>query len=93
MAKELYPFVEAIWDDAASHDDTWTRPQDLSGPERVITRGWLVREDDQAIYIAGSIAYDGTPDDTVGNTMIIPKGMIVARTLLRLSRPRTKTGE
>jgi hypothetical protein len=88
--KELYPFVEAVWDDAASHDETWIKPEELSGPERVVTRGWLVREDDKAIYIAGSIAFEGTKDDTVGNTMMIPKGMIVTRSTLKLSRPRER---
>lgn len=72
-----YRFVEAIWDDAASNAETWVNLADIQRPERVITRGWLVKDDPEFVCIASSVAADEEHEENVGNTMTIPRGMIV----------------
>lgn len=85
-----YKLVEVIWDDAASNSEAWVHKDDMESPEQVITIGFVIKEDDRAIYIASSIANDEDHEDTVGNTMTIPKGMIVSRREVRLSSVRNK---
>lgn len=85
-----YPFVEIVWDDAASNSETWVAIADITGPEQVITRGWLVKETATHVCIAGSVANEELDVDYVGNTMTIPLGMIVSRRELRLSTARPK---
>jgi hypothetical protein len=85
-----YPFVEIVWDDAASNSATWIEPSDITGPKQVITRGWLVKETDKAVSVAGSVANEVIENETVGNTMTIPKGMIVSRRELRLTTARPR---
>lgn len=85
-----YPFVEIIWDDAASNSETWVTTDDITGPEQVITRGWLVKEEEKFIAVAASVANEAIENETVGNTMTIPKGMIVSRRELKLSTARPK---
>lgn len=88
MAKEIYPFIEVIWDDAASNINEWVSPADLAKPERIISRGWLVREDANYVVVAASIVAAGSIEDDVSNVTCIPKGMIVERNPLKLTRPR-----
>ena len=94
--KQLYSFVEVIWDDAVANCEAWVHPSELGSPETVITRGWLVREDERALYVAGSIALEATEHDTVGGTMTIPKGMVRERREIRLraasGRAKAKEG-
>jgi hypothetical protein len=85
-----YPFVEIIWDDAASNSATWVTADEITGPEQVITRGWLVKETDAYVALASSVANEELHEETVGNTMTIPKGMIVSRRELKLSTLRPK---
>lgn len=91
MAKDYvppYPFVEIVWDDAASNTATWVSTADISGVEQVITRGFLVKETDKFVCIASSVSNESEKEDTVGNTISIPLGMIVSRRELRLSTKR-----
>jgi hypothetical protein len=85
-----WPFIEVIWDDAASNSKTWVTVGEVTGPEQVITRGWLVKETDSYIAIAGSVPNEDLDELTVGNTMTIPKGMIVSRRDLKLLTARPK---
>lgn len=85
-----YPFVEVVWDDAASNSATWVTPSEIAGPEKVITRGWLIKETPTYVAIAGSVANEAIENETVGSTMTIPKGMIVSRRELRLATARPK---
>ncbi|MGZ6199172.1 MAG: hypothetical protein ACXWNL_16170 [Vulcanimicrobiaceae bacterium] len=87
-----YLFVEIVWDDAASNSETWVTTDAIAGPEQVITRGWLVKETDKYVAIAGSVANEAIENETVGNTMTIPLGMIVSRRELKLAtaRPRKR---
>ncbi len=83
-----YPLVEIVWDDATSNSDSWVHLDDISAPERVNTTGFLVKETEAAVTIAGSVAAYEDSIGTVGNTMTIPKGMIHSRRLLKFVRPR-----
>lgn len=85
-----YPFVEIVWDDAASNSETWVTADAITAPEQVITRGWLVKETEGYVALAGSVANEELDEDHVGNTMTIPKGMVVSRRELRLSTARPK---
>lgn len=85
-----YPFVEVIWDDAASNSEAWVHKDDIALPEQVITRGWLIKENDRSIAIASSISNIEEFEDTVGNTMTIPKGMIVSRRKITVSNASSK---
>jgi hypothetical protein len=85
-----YLFVEIVWDDAASNAETWVTTDAITGPEQVITRGWLVKETDKYVAIAGSVANEAIENETVGNTMTIPLGMIVSRRELKLSSARPR---
>lgn len=86
-----YKLVEIIWDDAASNASTWVHKDNMEMPEQVATIGWLIKEDDKAVYTASSIANDKEHEDDVGNTMVIPKGMIVSRREVRLTNARSVT--
>lgn len=83
-AELLYEYMEIVWDDAASNSATWVHLNDIATTERVITRGWNVKETDDAITLASSISADDHDLDIVGNTMTIPKGMIVEQRKLRV---------
>jgi len=85
-----YPFVEIIWDDASSNSESWTSIKDIAAPEQVITRGWLVQDTDAYVSIAASVSNEDLHEEVVGNTMTIPRGMIVSRRVLSLSTKRVK---
>lgn len=85
-----YKFVEIVWDDAASNSDAWVHKDDIALPEQVITRGWLIKEDVRSVAIASSVSNIEEFEDTVGNTMTIPIGMIVSRRELKVSNASVK---
>jgi hypothetical protein len=86
-----YPLVEVIWDDAASNSESWVHINDIVAPERVNTTGFLVKETDEFLTIAASVSAVEDYIETVGNTMTIPKGMIVTRREVRLVNVRKRT--
>ncbi len=86
-----YPLVEIIWDDATSNSDTWVHVDNISTPERVNTTGFLVKETEIAVTVAGSVAAEEHGVQTVGNTMTIPRGMIVSRREIRVTKSRKKS--
>lgn len=88
--KPPYSFVEVIWDDAASNTEAWVGVNDIAAPEQVITRGWLVKETDTYVSVAASVSNEELHEETVGNTMTIPKGMIASRRELTVSTKKTK---
>lgn len=85
-----FPFVEVVWDDAVSNSASWVTTEEIAGPEQVITRGWLVKETAKAVTLAGSVANEAVDNETVGNTMTIPRGMIVSRRELKLTTLKPK---
>lgn len=86
-----YKYVEVIWDDAASNSEAWVHKDDIALPEQVITRGWIIKEDERSIAIASSVSNIEEFEDTVGNTMTIPVGMIVSRRELRVTNAVSKS--
>lgn len=84
-----YPLAEVIWDDAASNSESWVSIKDIQPPEQVITIGWVVKdvpsEPGQRGYvtIASSLSNEELEEDVVGNTMTIPRGMIVSMRIVR----------
>lgn len=83
-----YPLVEIIWDDAASNSESWVNLSDIQEPERVNTTGFLVKETDEYLTVANSVSAEEDFIDTVGNTMTIPKGMIISRREVRIANVR-----
>ncbi len=86
-----YPLTEVIWDDATSNSDSWVHLDDIAAPERINTTGFLVKETDLAVTIASSVSAHEDGVNTVGNTMTIPRGMIVSRRELRIVKSRKKS--
>lgn len=85
-----YPLIEVIWNDASSNSESWVHLNDIATPEQVNTTGFLVKETDEYITVAASIANHPEEIETVGNTMTIPKGMIVSRREVRIVNARRK---
>jgi hypothetical protein len=83
--KPPYKFVEIVWDDAASNSETWVLARNIAGPEQVITRGWLVRDEPKYVAVASSVSNEDLEEDHVGNTITVPRGMVVSMRELRLT--------
>lgn len=86
--KHPYDFIEIVWDDAVSNSESWIAPENILDPERVVTRGWKVKETPAAVTIANSISHQTAESETVGNTMTIPRGMIVSMRKIKVSNAR-----
>lgn len=81
-----YPLAEVIWDDAASNSESWVSIKELQPPEQVITIGWVVQDVPGPrgyVTIASSLSNEELEEDVVGNTMTIPRGMIVSYRVVR----------
>jgi hypothetical protein len=76
--KDRWPFVEVRWFDAVS-EDGWKKISKIKEPARCISRGWLVKETDWYVTLAGTIG----DDDVVGEVLTIPRGMIAAAKKIR----------
>lgn len=83
--KPPYKFVEVVWEDAASNSETWVTAKEITAPEEVITRGWLVRDEPKYVAVASSVSNEDLEEDHVGNTLTIPRGMIMTMRELRLT--------
>lgn len=80
-------FIEVVWDDAVSNDG-WVSVDTDATPERVVSRGWLIRREDTYIVLAGAI-YE-SHGNTIGSTQTIPIGMIVSERELKVTNARSK---
>lgn len=88
MSKLPYStFLIIEWHDATSNDG-WTSPDADVDVEHIVSAGWLIKETEIYVTIAGSI-YRNSPS-TIGSTMTIPKGMIVSRKEVKISNARSK---
>lgn len=85
-----YPLVEIVWDDAASNAETWVELKDLQEPEQVITVGFLVKTTERGYCIANSVSNDDTHEETVGNTLTIPRGMVVSYREIKVTTKKAK---
>lgn len=79
----IWKFVEIHWHDAAEADDAWVREEELPGPAHVVTRGWLLKEEDDHLVIGASIISDRDEKWTFGDVCVIPKGMIKKRRTIK----------
>lgn len=80
-------FLEIEWTDATSNDG-WVDVGEEIDIEHIVTRGWLIKETEVYVTLAGSIYKKDAK--TVGSTMTIPVGMIVSRRELRITNARRK---
>lgn len=85
-----YPLVEVIWNDAASNSESWVHLDDIIKPEQVNTTGFLVKETNEYLTVAASVSNQEEFIETVGNTMTIPKGMIVSRREVKVTNASRK---
>jgi len=56
-------------------DDEWRTQEEaqLIEPQRFVTMGYVLRNDDKAVVICSTYSHD---DDTVGSVTSIPKGAV-----------------
>lgn len=80
--------MEVTWDDATSNDG-WVGVKDNIELERVVSRGWLIKQTIDFITLAASVFIGDA--DTVGSTMTIPCGMIISKRELKVSNARSKS--
>lgn len=76
-----FPFVEVIWRDAVSAQD-WRDADHWPKSVKIITRGWLVHENDLDVVISATHHTEWTEregDEEFGEIIAIPKGMIVSQ--------------
>lgn len=71
----MKPLVTVVWDDATSYDKAWFPKKINKRCEltRVVSTGYLVKEDDQGVTIAQSYDDEGA----YWTMLVIPWGMIV----------------
>lgn len=89
MTLPKLPFVSILWDDAWGDMTTAVSLENVHEshkPERILTRGWLLREDDVGISLANEICADGTYR---GRSFIL-KGMVVDVVHHSVSRKKVK---
>ena len=73
--KVVYPYVEVIWQDAAT-DQGWKDQSDIDeDPELAMTRGWVVRENEVFVWIAATVDEQGTHTQRIK----VPVAMIKSR--------------
>lgn len=80
-------FAEVVWDDAVSNDG-WVEVDAVEPIPRVITRGWVIKDDADKVTLANSI-FDNNRQ-TVGGTQTIPRGMIVSFRKLKVTNASIK---
>lgn len=72
-------FVEVRWVDAM-RSDGWCVLAEAPHVVKCITRGWLIREDDEQVILAGTTSGDGE----FGEVIAIPRGMVTAMETLKI---------
>lgn len=80
--------VEVDWIDSTSHDGWDDEHKVLAESEQddymtCCTIGYLIKETDELVMLAGSLSTSGPRSRNVGHVMSIPKSAIVARRELR----------
>ncbi len=66
------PYVEVMWIDAVPGDN-WLSLDDLPEPRMMRTRGWLIKEHNDHVVLAGTLDAD---NGLYGETLALPRGMI-----------------
>jgi hypothetical protein len=83
-------FWEVVWDDAASNDG-WVDVDADTTPERIVTRGWLIRKTETYLTLAASQHLSDENKNRVGSTQTIPCGMIVSKRKLKVTNASSKS--
>lgn len=73
-----YPFVEVSWVDAHSVAE-WVNTADLPKLGRMVTRGWLVAQDEVSVTLAATLDCDA--DDQIGDVLVIPLSWVTIKVL------------
>ncbi len=74
-----FKFVEVAWMDAVSVAN-WRSFDDLPEIVMCVNRGWVVRETDKSITLAGSLMFNGANAvSLIGDVTVIPKAGMVAK--------------
>ncbi len=75
-----FKYVEVAWKDAHSVAE-WRGLAELPAPAECVTRGWLVRETDKYVVLAGTLLWkeDGGNVELAGEIIAIPKGGFVTK--------------
>lgn len=84
-----HPIVRLTWKDHAA-DGSWKDVDEFHGPAMCHSVGWIYREDDEGITIAGSYSPDDGKSHTTGNLQYILKSCIVARRTLSEGEPNVR---
>jgi hypothetical protein len=87
MKPPKYPLVFIQWHDATTHNE-WVDIADLKKEIGVLpttTVGFLVKEDDEAYYIASTVH-----DDMTNAQITLPKGMVKSIVFGRFAEKRKK---
>lgn len=70
-----YRRVTVEWSDITG-SSSWSRPEDIGKAAKCITRGWLIKEDEQNYYIASTIGTTDNEPLEVSDCNTIPKGCV-----------------
>lgn len=81
MAKKRPKFVEVEWSDAHSTAE-WTDRKSLPPVTKCVSRGWLLRDDKEAVTLAATLQIEN--GDDVGEIVSIPRGMVQKMRALRM---------
>ena len=73
MGKKPLRFVEVEWHDAHSTAE-WTERKSLPSVTKCVSRGWLLRDDKEAVTLAATLQVEN--GDDVGEIVSIPRGMV-----------------
>jgi hypothetical protein len=64
----------------------WAEVEAFHGAARIFTVGWIMKEDDEGLTLAQSIAGDDRSDGNPGNLIFLLKSCIIRRTVLECPR-------
>ncbi len=73
MGRKRPRFVEVEWSDCVSTAE-WTERKNLPKLTKCVSRGWLLRDDKEAVTLAATLQVEN--GDDVGEIVCIPRGMV-----------------
>lgn len=79
------PLVVVVWNDAWASETAVTQTELVHKPEKIVTIGWLLRDDEVGVQLANEHY-----DETYRGRTFIPRGMVQSVTHYQLAKPRQK---